>query len=174
MPGDPVLPKRGLLFSTLFFQNAHHQRGSSQPHSFSMTSWQLRAPRAPRPSWTIPSGGNSLLPDSKHSCSHDVTLRISKQAPRFEGFPMRTHVLCSSELHKHARLENPSGPNFESSLASVRPRDRLTSTAGVYGPGFTRARGGLVRSTARTPRSLLCKPGTVLKTATAATRNDSC
>jgi len=32
------------------------------------------------------------------------------------------------------------------------------------------ARGGLVRSTARTPRSLLCKPGTVTKVATAATR----
>ena len=34
-------------------------------------------------------GRNSLLPDSKHSCSHDVTLRISKQAPRFEGFSTR-------------------------------------------------------------------------------------
>ena len=143
-------PEARLVFSPFlfFFHNAHHQRGSSQPRSFSVTSWQLLAPRAPRPSWTpraprpswmVPSGRNSLLPDSKHTCSHDVTLRISKQAPRFEGFPTRTHVLCSSELYKHARVENPSGPNSESSLASVRPRDRLTSTAGVSGPGFTPA-----------------------------------
>ena len=48
-------------------------------------------------------------------------------------------VRCSSELYTHARLENPSDPNSLSSLTSVRPWDRLTSTACVSGPDFTRA-----------------------------------
>ena len=43
---------------------------------------------------------------------------------------------CHS-FHTRARLENPSVPNPLSSLPFVRLWDRLTSTAGVSGPGFT-------------------------------------
>ena len=128
----------------------------------------MAAACAPRPSWTVPCGRNSVLPDSKHTCSHDVALRISKQAPRFEGFPTRTHVLCSSELYKHARVENPSSQNpYPAYLLSVCRIGYLHR--GRFRTGFhsrSRARGGLVRSTARTSRSLPCKPGAVPKTAT--------
>jgi len=76
------------LLNFFFLLIAHHQRGNSLPRTFSVTSWQLFALRAPRP---LPDGtirqGFTLLPDSNHTCSHDVTLRIPKQAPRFEGFP---------------------------------------------------------------------------------------
>ena len=49
----------------------------------------------------------------------------------------RTPCAGHVEFHTRARPENPSIPNPCPSLAFVRPRDRLTSTAGVSGPGFT-------------------------------------
>jgi len=84
----------------------------------------------------------------------------------------RTHFTGHIELHTHACLENPSVPNPLSSLASVR-RGIGNIHHGRFRTGFhsrRRARGGLVRSTARTSRSLPCKPGAVLNTATAAAR----
>ena len=85
----------------------------------------------------------------------------------------RTHGAGHTELYTHARLENPSDPNsyFQPSFCPS------TGSAYIHHVRFRtgfhsrrRARGGLVRSTARTPRSLLCKSGAVLETATAATR----
>ena len=67
-------------------------------------------------------------------------------------------VRCSSELYTHARLENPSDPNSLSSLTSVRPRDRLTSTACVSGPDFTCAGAHATASCAalHEPRARCC------------------
>ena len=133
--------------------------------------------------------GFTLLPDSNHTCSHDVTLHITKQTSHFEGFPTRAYVLCTSvtfavrsanrthcaghvEFHTPARLENPSSPNPLPSLPSVR-RGYGNIYRGRFRTGFhsrKRARGGLVRCTARTSRSPPCKPGAVPNTATAATR----
>ena len=72
-----------------------------------------------------------------------------------------------------AHVQNPSSPNPLPSLTFVRPRDQLL-TACVSGPGLysrKRARGGLVRGTARTTRARPCRPGTVPIETTAATRH---
>ena len=140
LPGNPVYPKwRGLRFLFLFFSLNAHQRGNSQPALlFRDVMAAVRASCTSSLLGRYHPAGIPLLPDSNHSCSHDVTAHPT-QASRFEGFPTRAHVLCSSELYTHARLENPSVPNSLSSLASVRPRDQLTSTVYVSGPDFTRA-----------------------------------
>ena len=91
-----------------------------------------------------PAGLHSLLPDSNHTCSHDVTraLKKKKQTSQSEGFSTRAHVLCSSvtctvhsanrthraghvEFHTRAHVKNPSVPNSLPSLTFVRPRDQL-------------------------------------------------
>ena len=75
--------------------------------------------------------------------------------------------------YKHARVENPSGPNssFPAYLLSVCGManiHRWRLRTGFH--SRRRARGGLVHSTARTSRSLPCKPGAVFEITTAATR----
>jgi len=87
-----------------------------------------------------PAGIYSLLPDSDHMCSHDVTLRIPKSKPRSpRGSPREQ--MCSARQSFTNTLAWRTRP-FQihlPSLAFVRPWDRLTSTAGVSGPGLTRA-----------------------------------
>ena len=84
----------------------------------------------------------------------------------------RTHRAGHVEFHTRVRVENPSSPNPATSLAFVRPRDQLhpplafPDRVSLPQP----ARGGLMRCTARTARSLLCQPGTVPIKTTAATR----
>ena len=103
-----------------------------------------------------PAGFHSLLPDSDHTCSHDVTLRIQKQTSQSEGFTTRTHVLCPSvtcavhsanrthqaghvEFHTRVRAENPSSPNSATQPTFCPSVGSATSTAGVPGPGLTPA-----------------------------------
>ena len=152
LPENPVHPKwRGLLCSFFFLLCTPRARqlATCAPARkfttalFPVTSWQLFALCAPHPSLygTIRQGFNPLLPDSNHTCSHDVTLHIPKQAPRFEGLPTRAHALCLSitcavrpanrthcaghmELHTHTRLENPSVPNPYIQPSFCPSRDR--------------------------------------------------
>ena len=123
--------------------------------------------------------------------SHDVTRALKKkQTSQSDGFSTRAHVLFPSvtctvhpanrahraghvEFHTRAHVKNPSVPNSLPSLAFVRPRDqqhqRVRFRTGAH--PRSRARGGLVRDTARTTRALPCRPGTVPNETTAATRH---
>ena len=83
--------------------------------------------------WYHPAG-ISLLPDSNHMCSHDVTLRIPSKPRVSRGSPHER--MCFT--YTLAWRTHPIQIHI-SSLASVRPWDRLTSTACVSGPDFTRA-----------------------------------
>ena len=149
-----------------------HQRGNSQPRTFVRDV--MAAVRASLPSslldGTIRQGFNPLLPDSHHTCSHDVTLRIPKQTSHFEGFLTRAHVLCPSvtcvvrsanrtpcaghvEFHTHAHLENPSIPNPFNQPSFCPSAGSATSTAYVSRPGFTRAAAHVAASCAARPET---------------------
>ena len=77
------------------------------------------------------------------------------------------------ELYTHARPENPSDPNSYCQPNFCPSAESAYIHRMRFRTGFhsrRRTRGGLVRSTARTSRSLLCKSGAVFEMATAATR----
>ena len=100
-------------------------------------------------------------------------VRVTHRGDRFARSANRTHDAGHMELHTHARLENPSDPNsfFQPSFcpsAGSAYIHRVRFRTGFH--SHRRARGGLVRRTARTSRSLLCKSGMVLEMATAAIR----
>ena len=103
-----------------------------------------------------PAGIQPLLPDSNHTCSHDVTPRIPKANLALQGVPhastcalpdrnLRSALCEQNTLRRLRRVSHtcpPGEPIHSESITSlpfVRPRDRLTSTAGVSGPGFTPA-----------------------------------
>ena len=157
--------------------------------SFRVTSWQLFALRAPHPfsDGTIRQGFPSCrIPTIRTA----ITSPCESQASlAFRGVshtstcarPVRNPlcVLCEQNARRrpHGALHTRSPgerirSKFISSLPSVHLRDRL-HPPWRFRTGFhsrRRARGGLMRSTARTSRSLPCKPGTVFEMATAATR----
>ena len=85
-------------------------------------------------------GIHSLLPDPDYTCSHDVTLRIPKSKPRSPRGSPREQI-CSARRSFTNTLAWRTRPVqiHLPSLAFVCPRDRLTSTAGVPGRGFTPA-----------------------------------
>ena len=121
LPGNPVHPKARLAFvlQFVFFFLSHSTsaatrssrtlHGNSRPRASDLARdvMQLHVYLVPH-GRHHPAGIYSLLPDSDYTCSHDVTLCIQKQTSQSEGFHTRAHVLCPSELHKHARVENPS------------------------------------------------------------------
>ena len=144
---------------------------STATHSlrtFPVTSWQLFALRAPRPvSDGIIRQGFTLLPDSNHTCSHDVTAH-PKASPAFRGVPhASTCALPVRNLHRALCEQNtlrrphrashtrPPGERIHSE-SIIQPTfcpsaGSATSTAGVYGPGFTRAAEHVAASCAARP-----------------------
>ena len=130
-----------------------------------------------------PAGNYSLLPDPAPHVQAAMTslAHKKKQTSRSEGFSTRAHVLRSSvtctvhsanrthraghvEFYTRAHVQNPSSPNpptqpdlCPSAGSATSPRafpDRVSYHR-------NRARGGLVRGTARTTRARPCRPGTV-------------
>ena len=93
------------------------------------------------PSWTAPSGRDLIPPAGSRTTRAAMTSPCAsqKQTSHSEGFTTRTNVLCPSELHKHARVENPSSPNPATQPGLCPSAGSATSTAGVPGPGFTPA-----------------------------------
>ena len=154
--------KRGLLYSTFFFI-AQHQRGNSQPAHlrgnsqlalFCVTSWQPLALRAPRPSWTAPSGRDSpscRIPTTRAAVTSLCALKANlalRGVPHAStcALPVRNlrSALCPSvtcavrsanrtpcaghvEFHTRARPENPSIPNPSTQPCFCPSRDRQHS-----------------------------------------------
>ena len=125
-----------------------------------------------------------------HTCSHDVTLRIAKTNLTIRGvlhastcaLPVRNlrRALCEQNTPRRSRRVSHtcsrrepirsefSYPAWPLSVRGISYIHRMRSRTGPH--SRSRARGGLVRCTARTARSLLCQPGTVPNESTAATR----
>ena len=129
--GDfPPLPRESCLLEVarlafyFFYFFYAHQRGNSQPALFSRDV--MAAVRASRTSSLLGRyhpAGIPLLPDSNYSCSHDVTAH-PKQSSRFEGFPTRAHVLCSSITRTtESQMTSPAHRTRAISRASRGTRD---------------------------------------------------
>ena len=155
MFGDPVHPKRGLLFSPFFFYNAHHQRGSSQPHSFSVTSWQLFTLCAPRPSWMVTSS-RDLIPSCRIPTTRAAMTSLCsfKASPAFRGVPHTSTCALPFRNLRHAPCEQNTLHRPHRALQTHSPREPVrikftiqptfcpsagstTCTACVSGLGFT-------------------------------------
>ena len=99
----------------------------------------------------FPTQAHVLCPSVTHATESPMTSltprnsaisRASRGTHNASGKPLRT--FCEQNARRrpqgalHTRLPGePFRSKFTSSLASVRPRDRLTSTACVSGPDFT-------------------------------------
>ena len=138
-----------------------------------------------------PAGIHSLLPDPEHTCSHDVTRALKKTNLAIRGVlhastcallirnPRR--ALCEQNTPRRSRRVSHTCPrkepiqsesNYPAWPLSVRGISYINRVRFRTGPHpHSRARGGLTRCTARTIRTLPCRPGTVPNATTTATRH---
>ena len=125
-----------------------------------------------------------------HTCSHDVTLRITKTNLAVRGVlhastcapPVRNlhRAFCEQNTPRRSRRvshtcsrKEPIQSEFNYPAWPLSVRGISYFTACVSGPDLNprnRACGGLARGTAQTTRALPCRPGTVPMATTAATR----
>ena len=92
-PGNPVHPKARLALLNLFilfFLLRSTSTATHSLHTLHLARDVMAAARASRTSSLVDGTirqGFTLLPDSDHTCSHDVSLRIPKANLAFRGAP---------------------------------------------------------------------------------------
>ena len=190
LPRESCSPESEACFcSPFFFQMRSTSTATRSSHTLHLARDVMAAARVPRPSWTAPSGRDSpscRIPTTRAAMTSPCTLKANlalRGVPHASTCALPVRNLClalceQNTLRRPRRVSHtcPPGEPIQSESITSLPfvRRGIGNIHRVrFRTGFhsrKRARGGLVRCTARTSRSPPCKPGTLPKIATAATR----